>query len=281
MNYPYNDNILLHSIGFNPMKLEGILKCGIVSQAYAAANDILYAPNYNFNIAPDDIAKYHLESSINDKLTERNFHNISLVRALYISNDPLSAYQKYVRNGISFIVEGVSYIQDKGKELIKRSDEVIVKDYIPKENITGLLIPQVFKDKLLSEVPILPTNIFQYKLIKRNVACLLTYINFYNYSLSPIEKEKLTFLIDDLTIAARSIKTLSPTTIDYEEAIYDYREIVDDLNYLLSQIVYNCFKNFLGKEVTVDELVKYIAYKYNFHNIFYLSSKEEKRKNTK
>lgn len=281
MNYQYNDNTLLHSIGFNPMKLEGILKYGIASQAYASASDIPFAPNYNFNIAPEDIAKYHLESAINDKLTERNSHNISLVRTLYISSDPLSAYQKYVRNGISFIVEGIPYIQDKGKELIKRSDEVIVKDYIPKENITGLLIPQNYKDKLLSEVPILPTNILQFELIKRNVSCLLTYINSYHYSLSQAEKEDLDFLIDDLTIAARSIKSLSPNTIDYEEAILDYRDIISDLNHLLSQIVYHCFASLLKKEVTVGDLVNYLAYKYNFHNLFYLPAEEGRKKSAK
>lgn len=32
MNYKFNDDTLIHGISFNPMKLEGILKYGIVSE---------------------------------------------------------------------------------------------------------------------------------------------------------------------------------------------------------------------------------------------------------
>ena len=50
MNYKFNDDTLIHGISFNPMKLEGILKYGIVSENYARSNNIPYSKNYNFTI---------------------------------------------------------------------------------------------------------------------------------------------------------------------------------------------------------------------------------------
>ena len=48
VNYKFNDNTLMHGIGFNPMIFEGILKYGIVSENYAKKNNITYSRKYNF-----------------------------------------------------------------------------------------------------------------------------------------------------------------------------------------------------------------------------------------
>ena len=95
MNYKFNDDTLIHGISFNPMKLEGILKYGIVSENYARSNNIPYSKNYNFTIDEEIKDK----DSINKLIMDANKDNIYLVRYLYVSDDPLSAYNMYIKNG--------------------------------------------------------------------------------------------------------------------------------------------------------------------------------------
>ena len=71
MQYKFNDDTLIHGIGFNPMKLEGILKYGIVTENYAKNNDILYARNYNFTLNDEMLDKVG-KTDINEKLEEAN-----------------------------------------------------------------------------------------------------------------------------------------------------------------------------------------------------------------
>lgn len=273
MDYVFNSDTLLHGMGFNPMKLEGILRNGIVSNDYAKRIGIPFSKNYNFTISSEDLAKNNLSDSVNIELTERNSRNISLVRVIYITDDELSAYRKYIEHGISLIVEGVPYIKDKSKELIKRSDEVIVHDYIPKENIMGILVPSVYKDKKLNGVPMLPSNILNHDLIKSTVLNLISYLKSYNYK---VDEEELAFLIDDLECAASSIHSLKKGSSDYEDAMSDYKEIISEISYLLSSFVYDCFSKLLKKEVTVLDLVEFINSKYDNKNIYFLNTTDKK-----
>ena len=48
---------------------------------------------------------------------DANKDNIYLVRYLYVSDDPLSAYNMYIKNGISIIIEDVPFIYDKNKSV--------------------------------------------------------------------------------------------------------------------------------------------------------------------
>ena len=155
----FNDDTLLHAIGFNPMRLESILKYGIVSYNYAKEHNIPYSKNYNFTISKTFLKDNEFGENTNEILKESNYNNIYLVRMLYVSDDPLSAYNLYVTKGISLVVEDIDFISDKTKEFIKRSDEVIVKRFIPKENIKGISIPKNYIDESLLYINILPDNI--------------------------------------------------------------------------------------------------------------------------
>ena len=256
MNYKFNDDTLIHGISFNPMKLEGILKYGIVSENYARNNNIPYSRNYNFTID-----KYIKDSDSVGKLnTEENKDNIYLVRYLYISDDPFSAYNKYVKNGISVIIEDVPFIYDKGEVLIKRSDEVVVKDNINPRNITGIMVLEEYKDKLLNEVMMLPENILNYNLIKSSAIELVNYLQSNNYE---VDITELSYLLKDLGIANKSVNSLSKDNIDYNDALNDYKDIINDINYFLSENVYNYFSSILGKSATVLDMVEFINNKYN------------------
>lgn len=256
MNYKFNDDTLIHSISFNPMKLEGILKYGIVSENYARSNNIPYSKNYNFTIDEDIKDK----DSINKLIMDANKDNIYLVRYLYVSDDPLSAYNMYIKNGISIIIEDVPFIYDKNKELLKRSDEVVVKDNINPKNITGIMIPEDYKDKPLNEVMMLPKNILNYNLIKSSAIELVNYLQSNNYE---VDITELSYLLKDLGIANKSVNSLSKDNIDYKDALNDYKDIINDINYFLSENVYNYFSNVLGKSATVLDMVEFINNKYN------------------
>lgn len=256
MNYKFNDDTLIHSISFNPMKLEGILKYGIVSENYARSNNIPYSKNYNFTIDEDIKDK----DSINKLIMDANKDNIYLVRYLYVSDDPLSAYNMYIKNGISIIIEDVPFIYDKNKELLKRSDEVVVKDNINPKNITGIMIPEDYKDKPLNEVMMLPKNILNYNLIKSSAIELVNYLQSNNYE---VDITELSYLLKDLGIANKSVNSLSKDNIDYKDALNDYKDIINDINYFLSENVYNYFSSVLGKSATVLDMVEFINNKYN------------------
>ena len=270
MTYKFNDDTLIHSIGFNPMKLEGILKHGIISTNYAKRNNIAtYSKNYNFTIENSN-----MDASVNKLLEEANMNNIYLVRYLYVSDDPLSAYNMYVKNGISFIIEDVPFVYDKNIELLKRSDEVIVKDHISKDNITSIMVPSDYENMRLDEVPMIPNNILNYNFIVDSVRSLLSYLEGYNYTTNISE---INYLLEDLKLAVISINSLDKNSIDYEEAYADYKDIISEINGLLSEYVYLCFSKLLGKEATVIDMVNYINSKYDNKDIVYLESKGRKR----
>lgn len=270
MEYKYNDNTLIHAIGFNPMKLEGILKYGIITDSYAKRNNIAYSRNYNFTLDNSMLDKVNNDSKINTMIESANKENIYLVRSLYINDDPLSAYNMYIKNGISFIIEDVSFIYDKNVELLKRSDEVVVKDYISKNNIKAIMIPEKYKDTKINKLDMLPKNILNYSLIKESTANLIKYLENYNYR---IDLEEITCLLKDLKIAYLSVKSLDKSNPDYNDAKEDYKDIINEINILLSEYVYDCFSNILGREVTVLDMVEYINSKYDNKNIVYLESK--------
>lgn len=271
MEYKYNDDTLIHGIGFNPMKLEGILKHGIISDNYAKRNNMNYSRNYNFTLNTDMLEKIDNNSEINNIIESANKENIYLVRSLYINEeDSLSAYNMYVKHGISFIVEDVPFIYDKNIELIKRSDEVVVKDHISKDNIKAIMIPSEYRDKKINELDMLPSNILNYKLIKDSVASLIKYLLDYNYQ---VDLDEVAYLLKDLEIGYLSVESLDKSNPDYDDAKEDYKDVIKEINILLSESVYECFSKILGREATVLDMVEYINSKYDNKDITYLEGK--------
>ena len=266
----FNDDTLIHAMGFNPMKLEGILKYGIVTDNYAKEHNIPFSKNYNFTLNNEMIEKIDNDKIINEKIEKENNRNIYLVRKLYINDSELSVYNLYVKNGISFIVEDVSFTYDTNIELLKRSDEVVVKDYIPKDNIKAIMIPEEYKNKRLNEVNMLPKNILNYKLIKDSTLNLINYLKEYNYS---VDLEEITYLLKDLKTAYLSVKSLDKNNPDYNDAMIDYKDIINEISALLSDYVYKCFSNLLSNDATVYDMVYFINSKYDHKMIITLESK--------
>lgn len=274
MEYKFNDNTLIHSTGFNPMKLEGILRYGIITDNYAKKNNIAYSRNYNFTLDDSMLDKIHENSSINSFIEKANKESIYLVRYLYVSDDPLSAYNMYVKKGISFIVEDIPFIYDKNTSILKRSDEVVVKDNIPTGNIKAIMIPSEYKNVRLNEVNMLPSNILNYELIKASVINLIDYLRKYNYE---VDTEEISYLLKDLKTAYLSVKSLDKDNIDYNDAMLDYKEIINEIDIILSEAVYQMFSNLLECDATVYDMVSYINNKYENKDIVYLESKGKRK----
>ncbi len=265
----YNDDTLFHAIGFNFMKLESILRYGLVSYDYALKNGILYSKNYKFSVNEKVVKEKHLLGNVNDMISSQSNENIYLVRNLYVSNDKESAYQLYVLNGISLVVEDVPFISDVRREFIKRSDEVVVKDYIPRDKIKAIVIPDEYAMMAISDINILPTNMMNYKLIVDNVMMFLSYLKSYNYD---YDEEEITYLLKDLKVATRSVKSLEKGTEEYMEAFNDYVDIFNDINYFLAKECQECFNRIFKREVTVMDILKYIGNKYRCMQVLELST---------
>lgn len=270
----FNDDTLLHAIGFNPMRLEGILKNGIVSYNYAKEHNIPYSKNYNFTISKTFLKNNDFGENTNEILKESNYNNIYLVRMLYVSDDPLSAYNLYVTKGISLVVEDIDFISDKEKEFIKRSDEVIVKRFIPKEKIKGITIPKNYIDESLSYISILPDNIKNYEYIMDTVKNYVAYLEKYNHK---VDLEELSILLKDFKYAAKSIASLEKESIDYKESMEDYKDIIKEIDELLVEETNKCFTKILGNNPTVGRLAVYINSKYDNKEIIILESKSKNR----
>lgn len=253
------------------MRLESILTHGIVSYNYAKEHNITYSKNYNFSLNKEIIDKNNLGENTNNILKESNFNNIYLVRMLYVSDDPLSAYNLYVKKGISFLVENVPYISDKEKEFIKRSDEVVVKDYIAPDKIKAISIPDEYYNKSLSEINILPSNIFNFYYIKKTVENYIAYLAKYNHEINITD---ILYLLKDLKTSAQSVESSKPGTEDYKESLADYKEIIKEIDFILVNETVNCFAKIFGDNLTIGSLVEHINNMYGKKEIIKLEQEK-------
>jgi len=270
-----HDDTLLHAIGFNLMRFEGILKHGLVSYNYAKGHNIPYAKNYNFTLDKKTIERKYLGNEINETLTNANYNNIYLVRMLYVSDDPLSAYNLYVTRGISFVIENVPFISDKTKEFIKRSDEVIVKDYIPLTNIKAITIPNKFYNVPLNEVGILSSNMMNYDYVVDNVKNYIRFLQGYHHQ---VDITEMSYLLKDFKTAATSLRSLDKHSEDYPDALTDYKDIINEINEFLAKETYQCFTKILGFPATIGNTVAYINKKYHNYELINLEDSEYTKK---
>ena len=250
MKYRYNDDTLLHSVGFNLWRFESVLKHGILSKNEALKDKISYSKNY-FGYNKDD--------------------SISLVRYLYINPNVLySSYDLYLRNGISFIVEGVPFIYDKGQKQIHRMDEVLVKDKIPKEAICGISVSDKYLDMTLDRLPMISFNITSYNYLKETSDNLIKYLKDNNHE---VDYEEYKEIFYDLKLTSRAYASLKEKNVkeddeDLKDVLDYYQELLQELSFYLARETFNCFSKKLGKPATLRDTMGYIMSKYGNLEIF-------------
>lgn len=245
MNYNFNDNTLLHSVMFNPFKLESILQNGIMSFNEASKSNFSFTRNtfgYNF----DDY--------------------ISMTRYMYVSfGDKNTSFYNYTLKGITLIVEDQDFIYNHKDMYFNYPDEVFVKDKVDKENIKGILLPLKYLDYLLEELPMFNLKSTSYVNIKHTCDDLINYLKTLNYD---VNMPLYNIYLNDLYQVVLKLQKDENNSMLLEE----FMECKISLNEFIAKEVQNAFdKKFNKKFTTLEEMTTFIAEKYN-KKIYYIDN---------
>lgn len=245
MNYNFNDNTLLHSVMFNPFKLESILQNGIMSFNEASKSNFSFTRNtfgYNF----DDY--------------------ISMTRYMYVSfGDKNTSFYNYTLKGITLIVEDQDFIYNHKDMYFNYPDEVFVKDKVDKENIKGILLPLKYLDYLLEELPMFNLKSPSYVNIKHTCDDLINYLKTLNYD---VNMPLYNIYLNDLYQVVLKLQKDENNSMLLEE----FMECKISLNEFIAKEVQNAFdKKFNKKITTLEEMATFIAEKYN-KKIYYIDN---------
>lgn len=245
MNYNFNDNTLLHSVMFNPFKLESILQNGIMSFNEASKSNFSFTRNtfgYNF----DDY--------------------ISMTRYMYVSfGDKNTSFYNYTLKGITLIVENQDFIYNQNEMYFNYPDEVFVKDKVDKENIKGILLPLKYLDYLLEELPMFNLKSTSYVNIKHTCDDLINYLKTLNYD---VNMPLYNIYLNDLYQVVLKLQKDENNSMLLEE----FMECKISLNEFIAKEVQNAFdKKFNKKITTLEEMATFIAEKYN-KKIYYIDN---------
>ena len=245
MNYNFNDNTLLHSVMFNPFKLESILQNGIMSFNEASKSNFSFTRNtfgYNF----DDY--------------------ISMTRYMYVSfGDKNTSFYNYTLKGITLIVEDQDFIYNHKDMYINYPDEVFVKDKVDKENIKGILLPLKYLDYLLEELPMFNLKSTSYVNIKHTCDDLINYLKTLNYD---VNMPLYNIYLNDLYQVILKLQKDENNSMLLEE----FMECKISLNEFIAKEVQNAFdKKFNKNFTTLEEMATFIAEKYN-KKIYYIDN---------
>ena len=245
MNYNFNDNTLLHSVMFNPFKLESILQNGIMSFNEASKSNFSFTRNtfgYNF----DDY--------------------ISMTRYMYVSfGDKNTSFYNYTLKGITLIVEDQDFIYNHKDMYFNYPDEVFVKDKVDKENIKGILLPLKYLDYLLEELPMFNLKSTSYVNIKHTCDDLINYLKTLNYDVNmPLYNIYLNYLYQ---VILKLQKDENNSML-----LEEFMECKISLNEFIAKEVQNAFdKKFNKNFTTLEEMATFIAEKYN-KKIYYIDN---------
>ena len=245
MNYNFNDNTLLHSVMFNPFKLESILQNGIMSFNEASKSNFSFTRNtfgYNF----DDY--------------------ISMTRYMYVSfGDKNTSFYNYTLKGITLIVEDQDFIYNHKDMYFNYPDEVFVKDKVDKENIKGILLPLKYLDYLLEELPMFNLKSTSYVNIKHTCDDLINYLKTLNYD---VNMPLYNIYLNDLYQVILKLQKDENNSMLLEE----FMECKISLNEFIAKEVQNAFdKKFNKNFTTLEEMANFIAEKYN-KKIYYIDN---------
>ncbi|MCI5734027.1 MAG: hypothetical protein MR297_02460 [Tenericutes bacterium] len=245
MNYNFNDNTLLHSVMFNPFKLESILQNGIMSFNEASKSNFSFTRNtfgYNF----DDY--------------------ISMTRYMYVSfGDKNTSFYNYTLKGITLIVEDQVFIYNHKDMYFNYPDEVFVKDKVDKENIKGILLPLKYLDYLLEELPMFNLKSTSYVNIKHTCDDLINYLKTLNYD---VNMPLYNIYLNDLYQVILKLQKDENNSMLLEE----FMECKISLNEFIAKEVQNAFdKKFNKNFTTLEEMATFIAEKYN-KKIYYIDN---------
>ena len=239
--YNYNDNTLLHGIGFDLAKFDSICKHGLLSKNFALKSRIEMARVFSAYNGDDAI---------------------SMVRYGYINKyDTNSAYNKFIKKGISFIVENQDFIYDVDKRVINSVDEVLVDDIISNDKFSGILFPEEYADYSLEDLPMFNLKSNHYRNINDTCNNLINFISSLGYKLSNEE------VLEYKSLSYSLLSSLEVTKLDKDLSLIEENLIREDkiaLAEFMSSVVNRAF----CKKMNTDFVSLYDAVEYlNSNNL--------------
>ena len=230
-NYRFGDNTIVHSIGFNPWKIESILTNGILSKSEAKENNIKYARNY-FGYNFDDY--------------------ISMSRPMYSNMDDInSSFYMYVPKNVSIVVENQDFIYNSDEQYFNHPDEVFVSKKVPVTNFAGIIIPDKYSDYSLRDLPMIPLKSTSYLNIKENCDLTIAYLKNMGELVDSNEYQLLLSELKNTIILLNSDR-------DNEELQGDFLDIKLALNEFIAEHVQNAFDKLLNTDTTLSDMVNYL-----------------------
>ena len=226
--------VFYHSVGFNIVKLDSILRTGLMSLEEAKKRDVSYSRSFD---------GYNLNDTI------------SLVRGIYSNIDTDGAYKKYISNGVTIEISLPldKIIYDTSERYINHHDEVLCSGFISNESFKSLIIPEEYVDSTLEELPILTLSSTSYHNIKSTSDNIVSYIE--NTLHGKVLKDEYNELLEELKLTIKALNS----SFDDEELNEDFLDIKYELNCFLTECLANALRPYIGKEdITLYDVVSFI-----------------------
>lgn len=246
----YDKVMCYHSVGFDFFKALSILRNGIVSSYNAKINDINLIRNYNGNNSEFWISVVNADSNSTNR----------------------EAYNRYVKNGISFLcyvdelVEGVERTVDNGSCLPRLPDdfhdERFVFDKIPLHNIQFLSIPRKLLDASIKDLKYIFCYL-HYSIVSANVNSYID--NIESYCNISLDRRYIDKKLEEFKQAQIDFNGLSQEEVT-KAKLGEYRDTLLGMQDELNTEIQNCmqigFSELLNKDasntITVREVLKYM-----------------------
>lgn len=216
----YDRQNIFHGVGFDFIRLKGILENGILSERAATETGISLDRNYG---------GYNLKNYV------------SMAESPSINNSfTFGCFGTFIKDGISFIVKK----EDTFKAPVGSSmdsgfaDEIFVRNKVKRENITGVMVPSGLLD---ASIESLPSGIKKMGLGFVDNYCKKTLANLENetgYKTDGVDLEKL----------MEQKERLEKENIDYLEKSKKRDEILNGMGKTMSNYISEAYSKKLGKQ---------------------------------
>lgn len=237
MEYDFNDETLLHSIGNNLQRLEGILNKGILSFNNAKEIDATYTKNYSISGQNDDYISCVKVGNIDYALDR-------------------CAYTLHTARGINFIIEDINYEDNNKEYFIHHPDEVLVKDRIPVSNIKGIMIPQNKVINNLDYLEIIPLDVSRFDYLKNIISNYLVFIIRHRGRVDMSYINEILKEIKEINIAYKHEENPDEKLEIYK----DYIDALVELNIYLSSATKVAFIRCLDRSnITLKDVINYLT----------------------